>query len=931
MTSMAKWWLHFSDLKRTRGKIPRLSYRPRIEALEERAVPSTDTWTGLGGNPNWSNPANWDNGVPNPGDDLQFISTFSNPPPAVNDLPLWTTFHAINFVAGQPIIDGYINIDGVNIPQYEYPQGLPTLTGNAIILTGGITSGPAQLNNATIAFNGLALGASQSFSGYVNIRSPFNLNGFALTGGLFWGPFLAKGAIASANIQGPVTLTGPFAFDNIVGTANVNVNGFDMTVDGVGSSISNISGAGSITINGSLSVGDHNTVNDFTGMITVNQGGDLIIEGTNVGSVNVNGGTFHLSSGTNLGPVIVNNNGTLLSDNAIISDHSSVAGPVTITQGTLVLQVGNGYTTPAIFKPDSLTLIPGATFQVEVGGTTPGSDYAQMQANGPVDLGGATLSLQQNQYHSIPSSVGYVIVESNDSITGTFNGLPEGASVTVNNQTFQIHYFNAGGGFPARVVLVNDPRVTYTKLISVPNPFPQTPLLTATVADIGAGPVNGVAVPAQGTVTFLEGRIVNVDGTLMTSALGPPVPLVNGASFTPLLQNVPFENTSNGNNMAFNYHFLTAVFNPADSTSLTSSSSNAGGIMNPIDMGWRDVMTGDFNGDGKADIVGRSSAGQWFVGVSDGSSSFTNQLWTTWNEAAGWQDVQVGDFNGDGKADIAGRTAWGDWWVALSDGSSFTNSFWGHWNPNVTWVDVKVGDFNGDGKADIVGRWLEAGQWWMAQSTGSSFTNSLWGTWNPAATFVDVQAADFDGDKKTDLTARWLQGGSWWTAISTGSSFVTSMWASWNPAATWVDVKAGDFNGDGKADLTGRWLEGGQWWTAISTGSSFTTTLWASWNPNVTWVDVQVGDFNGDGKADITGRWLQGGSWWTATSTGSSFTTNSWASWNPNVTWVDSLTADFTGDGKADLTSRYQQGGQWWSATSSGSDFATSLWTTWPV
>jgi hypothetical protein len=49
-------------------------YRPRIEALEERALLSTDTWTGMGANSNWSNPANGDNGVPNPGDDLDFVS-----------------------------------------------------------------------------------------------------------------------------------------------------------------------------------------------------------------------------------------------------------------------------------------------------------------------------------------------------------------------------------------------------------------------------------------------------------------------------------------------------------------------------------------------------------------------------------------------------------------------------------------------------------------------------------------------------------------------------------------------------------------------------------------------------------------------------------------------------------------------------------------
>jgi hypothetical protein len=52
----------------------------------------------------------------------------------------------------------------------------------------------------------------------------------------------------------------------------------------------------------------------------------------------------------------------------------------------------------------------------------------------------------------------------------------------------------------------------------------------------------------------------------------------------------------------------------------------------------------------------------------------------------------VGDFNGDGKADIIGRyRQTGQWWVAQSTGSLFVNSLWATWNPKVTWVDVQVG------------------------------------------------------------------------------------------------------------------------------------------------------------------------------------------------------------------------------------------------
>ena len=41
--------------------------------MKQRVVPTTDTWTGLGGGTYaWNNPANWNNGIPVTGEDLVF-------------------------------------------------------------------------------------------------------------------------------------------------------------------------------------------------------------------------------------------------------------------------------------------------------------------------------------------------------------------------------------------------------------------------------------------------------------------------------------------------------------------------------------------------------------------------------------------------------------------------------------------------------------------------------------------------------------------------------------------------------------------------------------------------------------------------------------------------------------------------------------------
>jgi len=54
----------------------------------------------------------------------------------------------------------------------------------------------------------------------------------------------------------------------------------------------------------------------------------------------------------------------------------------------------------------------------------------------------------------------------------------------------------------------------------------------------------------------------------------------------------------------------------------------------------------------------------------------------------------VGDFNGDGRDDLVGRVASsGALWVSKSGGTRFLNEYWGQWEDNLTWLDVLIDDF----------------------------------------------------------------------------------------------------------------------------------------------------------------------------------------------------------------------------------------------
>ena len=240
------------------------------------------------------------------------------------------------------------------------------------------------------------------------------------------------------------------------------------------------------------------------------------------------------------------------------------------------------------------------------------------------------------------------------------------------------------------------------------------------------------------------------------------------------------------------------------------------------------ATVGDFNGDKKSDIAVRNpSNGSWQVLTSTGSG-FTPARFGRWNPAVTWSNVLAGDFNNDGRDDLVGQRSDGQWIVAASTGTSFASSLW---STLAIGQFGTVGDYNGDGRSDVAVRNPNNGSWRVLTSTGTSFTDSKFGVWDATTTWNNVRPGDYNGDGRSDLVGQRADG-TWFVSLSTGSAFSTSAWGLL-PVGQFVTV--GDFNADGLDDVAVRNPRNGIWRVMTSSGSSFASARFGSWPTAKAW------------------------------------------------------------------------------------------------
>lgn len=260
------------------------------------------------------------------------------------------------------------------------------------------------------------------------------------------------------------------------------------------------------------------------------------------------------------------------------------------------------------------------------------------------------------------------------------------------------------------------------------------------------------------------------------------------------------------------------------------------------------VYAGDYNADGKLDVLVLSSGGTTTAVVyfGDGSGGFVEGP----GYSAGLSSTNYASFtlykdvNGDGIADLVGTDAQSNVWIlpGRSDGS------FGSALQLPTQLEAKdsilsAADINGDGLMDYVAL-TSAGLRILPGAAGTTLGAAQVVTAGAANVFGTV-TADFNGDGIQDIASATEGGIVLLFGRTTGGLGSTTLIDTGKPA---VNAIVGDFNGDGTDDALVQQSDGIQ--TFFGSASGGLSAGPSTPGVSMTYIGNAVGDFDGDGKLD---------------------------------------------------------------------------------
>jgi len=248
----------------------------------------------------------------------------------------------------------------------------------------------------------------------------------------------------------------------------------------------------------------------------------------------------------------------------------------------------------------------------------------------------------------------------------------------------------------------------------------------------------------------------------------------------------------------------------------------------------------DEDGNRKSDLVWRNSTsnafGYWLM---DGTS--VAGLWSA-TVAQGYHVAAVGDFNADGRGDVIWTSAANDLYLWSSNGSGFDARFIGTYPAGDTIVGT--GDIGGDGKSDLLFMNTRTGTFGYWAMDGANIVRK-WST-QVAAGYSIAAVGDFNGDGRADIV---------WTSTKRDLYLWESNGSDFDPyyigtyPAGWAVAGTGDVDGDGLSDLLWRNQGSGLFGYWIMNGPR--QVAGQSIEASGKYTISAIGDFNGDGRVDV--------------------------------------------------------------------------------
>jgi hypothetical protein len=281
------------------------------------------------------------------------------------------------------------------------------------------------------------------------------------------------------------------------------------------------------------------------------------------------------------------------------------------------------------------------------------------------------------------------------------------------------------------------------------------------------------------------------------------------------------------------------------------------------------LYTGDFNGDGRQDLLCHDGEGHvWVAYAKRGRDLYTGTDWDADLRFCNQKGAKlhIGDFNRDRRDDLLCHDGDGHVWVAYAKSRRdlFTGS---DWDADLRWCHRKgeelyIGDFDRDRRDDLLCHDSEDGHKAVAFAKGGRdlFTGTDWEAdlgWCYHSS-ARLYTGDFNGDRRADLLCHDGEGHKWVAYAKRGRDLFTG--TDWDADLRWchhngAQLYTGDYQGDGRDDLLCHDTGDGHKWVAYAKRGRdlFTGT---DWDADLRWCyhpkgRLYSGDYDGDAHDDL--------------------------------------------------------------------------------